>query len=91
MTIKKTLTVTFGFIAAIFLLSPLASANLKELKAYKEAFPGAPVKCAACHVAKMPKQGATELNEYGKAAKAASATPTAETFKTLGKAEAFKK
>jgi len=39
----------------------------------------------------MPKKGAAELNAYGKAVAAAGATPKAETFKSLGKAEDFKK
>lgn len=87
---KKVVTMSVAFIAGISLLSPMASANLKELKAYKQAFPEAKVKCASCHVATMPKKDAAELNAYGKAAMAASATPTAETFKSVGKAEDFK-
>ncbi len=88
---QKTLVAVIGVMAGISFLSPLASANLKELKAYKEAFPEAKVKCASCHVATMPKKGAAELNAYGKAAVAAQATPTSETFKSVGKAEDFKK
>lgn len=82
---------SFAVVAGLLLLSPLASANLKELKAYKEAFPDAKVKCASCHVATMPKKGAADLNEYGKAVAAAGATPTAEAIKGIGKAEDFKK
>jgi mono/diheme cytochrome c family protein len=80
-----------GFIFAwVFLLcSVQAYASMKEIKAYKEAFPDAKVKCATCHTAAMPKKGAAGLNDYGKAAMAAS--PNTETFKKLGKAENFKK
>ena len=63
-------------------------ASMKELKAYKKAFPEAKAKCATCHTAAMPKENASELNAYGEAAM--SATPNAETFKKLGKAEDFK-
>ncbi len=85
----KVATTFFGFGAGILLLSPVANATLKEMKAYKQAFPDAKVKCACCHNDAMPKKGTAELNHYGKAAVAAS--PNAETFKKLGRAEDFKK
>jgi len=80
-----------GLVFSLIFLSCAAQgyANLKEIKAYKEAFPGAQVKCVTCHSVAMPKKGAAELNDYGKAAMAAS--PGADTFKKLGKAENFKK
>jgi hypothetical protein len=85
----KSMTTFAAFMTGIFLLSPLASANMKELRAYKEAFPDAKPKCSTCHTATIPKKGAAEFNAYGQAAVAA--TPSAETFKKLGKAEDFKK
>lgn len=80
-----------GLVFALVVLAGAVQgfASMKELKAYKEAFPKAKAKCATCHIAAMPKENALELNAYGKAAM--SATPNAETFKKLGKAEDFKK
>ena len=84
-------TMSFGIIFSVVFLSCAVQtqASMKEIKAYKEAFPDAKVKCSTCHSASMPKTGAAELNDYGKAAMATA--PTAETFKKLGKAEDFKK
>jgi mono/diheme cytochrome c family protein len=64
---------------------------MKEIKAYKEAFPAARVKCATCHMDGMPKTGAASFNDYGKAVIAANPHPTVATFKKLGRAENFKK
>jgi len=86
-TSMKIVGMVLGFAGAICFFSPQASATLKEMKAYKEAFPDAQVKCATCHTAPMPKKDAAELNAYGQAAKAAG--PGAETLKQLGKAEDF--
>lgn len=82
-----------GLISALVFLSCTTQvyANMKEMKAYKEAFPGATAKCVTCHSVAMPKKDAADLNSYGQAAKAASPTLTSETFKQLGKAEDFKK
>jgi hypothetical protein len=82
-----------GFISTLVFLScaTQAYANMKEIKAYKEAFPGATVKCVACHSIAMPKKDAAELNSYGQAVIVANPKPTSETFKQLGKAEDFKK
>ena len=82
-----------GFISALVLLScaPQAHANVKEIKAYKEAFPGTTtVKCLTCHTIAMPKKGVASLNSYGQAVIAANPKPTSETFKQLGKAEDFR-
>ncbi|MFA5089390.1 MAG: hypothetical protein WC552_10200 [Candidatus Omnitrophota bacterium] len=80
-----------GLVFSLFFLSCAvqAQANLKEMKAYKEAFPDAKAKCATCHIQAMPKKENAELNDYGKAAIAANPSPTAETFKQLGKIEDF--
>ena len=82
----------FVFVTVAFLWNPLANANLKELKAYQEAFPDAKLKCTNCHAVERPsKTGSHELNDYGNAALQAEKDPTAGTFKKLGKAEDFKK
>lgn len=79
-----------GFFGAVCLFSPAAGANLKEIKAYKEAFPGAQLKCISCHAVERPsKEGAHGLNGYGQAVLNIDANPTAETFKKVGKAEDF--
>ncbi len=82
-----------GFISTLVFLScaTQAYANIKEIKVYKEAFPGAQIKCALCHSVAMPKKDAAGLNSYGQAVIATNPQPTAETFKQLGKAEDFKK
>jgi hypothetical protein len=82
-----------GFVSALVFLSCTTQsyANIKEIKAYKEAFPGAAVKCVICHSLAMPKKDNAGLNDYGHAVIAANPKPTAETFKQLGKAENFKK
>jgi hypothetical protein len=81
-----------GLISALVFLScaTQAHANIKEIKAYKEAFPGTTVKCVICHSVPIPKKEALGLNAYGQAAVAANPKPTSETFKQLGKAEDFK-
>jgi hypothetical protein len=73
-----------------------AQANLNDVKLYNDAYPGAKVKCIACHVDAMPKsdKGKHNLNAYGKAvvkACAKSKVRTADTYKKLGKVEDFKK
>lgn len=81
--------VFFGFVVALFLLSCSAQAyaNKAELHIYQEAFPGAPVKCATCHVPAQPGRDASELNEYGQAILNVSV----EFIKQLGTSENFKK
>ena len=70
-----------------------ARANLKEIKAYKEAFPDTKPKCINCHEAEKPKKdkGLHESNDYGKAAIKLDPHPTAETFKQLGSFDDFQK
>ncbi len=77
------LTVTiFSFLAVS------AQADMKQIKTYKEAFPGELPKCTCCHVEKMPKkdEGKHDLNEYGQKVKAENPAPTAETYQKVGKA-----
>ncbi len=85
----------FGIlIGFIFWMIP-AQADLKEIKAYKEAFSDAKPKCINCHVDEKPKkdEGQHDPNDYGKAVikAAGSDKPTADTYKTVGKIEDFKK
>lgn len=73
----------------------IAHADIKQIKAYKEAFPESKPKCIECHVDEKPKKddGAHEANDYGKAVVAAAGAeePTADAYKTVGKIEDFKK
>lgn len=82
-----------GFVFAFVFLSCAiqAQAGGEEIKAYKEAFPDARLKCTVCHSVAMPKKDAAGLNDYGQTAIAANPSPTVETFKKLGKSENFKK
>ena len=83
------------FIMAIALLAWVlpAQASIKEIKAYKEAYEGAKVKCIDCHTTEKPKKedGEHELNEYGQSVIAIDAEPTVETYQKAGKIEDFKK
>jgi uncharacterized lipoprotein YehR (DUF1307 family) len=88
------------FLAGVLVLSVAARADIEEMKKYKEAFPGAKVKCIDCHVDQIPKKedGAHEWNDYGKAVLAQAkkeavqdAEPTADTYAHMGKIEDFKK
>ena len=81
--IQLVLTALFVF----FALTP-AWADIKQVKAYKEAYPDEKPKCACCHVDKKPgkEDGKHELNEYGKKVIAISKEPTAGNYKAAGKA-----
>ena len=91
MDIKKILTLTLG---TFLMWSAKGQANVDQIKAYKEAFPDAKPKCIDCHVDAIPKkdEGKHGWNAYGKKVKetAASAKPTADTYKKIGKAEDYK-
>jgi hypothetical protein len=88
---KKGMTL-FIAVGLVFWMAA-AQANMKEMKAYKEAFPDAKLKCMSCHVDAMPKKdaGKHEFNDYGKALIAENAKPTVDTYKKVGKVEDFKK
>lgn len=93
---KKSQLIMMLAAGIIFLVGVLpAKADLKQIKAYKEAFADAKPKCIECHLDEKPKKedGQHEANDYGKAVvKAAGAEkPTADTYKTVGKIEDFKK
>ncbi len=83
----------YAFIAALALsavFAPPASANTKQIKAYKEAFADAKPKCIECHTVEKPKkEGPHDLNDYGKKAKSAAdaakkETPDEESYKEVG-------
>ena len=80
---------------AFILLSLPAQASLTQMKAYKEAFPDAKVKCIDCHTDEHPKKddGQHEVNDYGKAVvkAAGSQKPTADNYKSVGTVEDFAK
>ena len=84
-------SITLGCI----LITASAYAGIRQIKAYKEAFPDAKPKCIDCHVDQFPKKddGQHDLNDYGKVVvKAAGGeVPVADTYKTVGKIEDFKK
>ena len=98
MRMKK--EVILGLAVAAFVFTSVARADMKEMKIYKETYPGAKVKCVDCHADAMPKKddGKHELNAYGKAvideAKKEAAKDavhsTTETYKKVGKVEDFK-
>ncbi|MBF0618823.1 MAG: hypothetical protein HQL19_01515 [Candidatus Omnitrophica bacterium] len=71
----------------------VAHASMKEMKMYKEAFPGVKVKCVDCHVAQSPKKddGQHEVNEYSKAVAVAAGDVgvSAEAYKKVGTVEDF--
>lgn len=78
-----------AFCAALFLCtgSSPAWANVKQIKAYKEAFPDEKPKCIHCHAVEKPKKedGQHDLNAYGEKVKALAAEPTVETYQAAGK------
>ena len=96
-----------GFVRKIVCLGALmgfmawgtcAQANLKVIKAYKEAYPDAKPKCIMCHVAALPKKadGEHEHNAYGKALVQAAKDakeelPSSDTIKKVGPVEDFQK
>ena len=84
-----------GMLIGLVFWSVSARADMAQIKAYKETYPDAKPKCIDCHVDKMPKKddGQHELNDYGKAVVKSAGTvkPTADTYKTIGKIEDFKK
>ena len=86
---KKNKIHPFFLICCSILLFPsLAHAGLKQIKAYKEAYPEEKPKCAACHVDERPKKadGEYELNDYGKKVQSIKAGPDADAYKQTGKA-----
>ncbi len=74
------------FMVALTFASP-ALANVKQIKAYKEAYPDEKPKCQHCHVSEKPKKddGQHDMNTYGKKVLELAKEPTAETYKAAGK------
>ncbi len=71
---KKTTTAVAAIAALV--IGSTAFATMDIMKRYKSGDKGKDVKdpkanCASCHVPKMPKKGAAELNEVGKKVEAA--------------------
>ncbi len=76
----------FGFLVGC--VSP-AWANIKQAKAYKEAYPDEEKpKCTLCHTSEKPKkeEGQHDWNDYGKKVMKLNEKPDAETYKSAGKA-----
>lgn len=70
----------------------VGQAGIPMIKAYKEAYPGAKLKCIDCHLSEKPKKDSDhELNGYGKKVMALAEKPTAEDFKKAGSVEDFEK
>ena len=65
---KKTTTTVIAMLAALGLASS-ALATMDIQKEYKAK--DATAKCNSCHVAAMPKKGASDLNDFGKKVQAA--------------------
>lgn len=85
---KKLYLAVFPLIALfVFFAASPCWASIKQVKAYKEAFPDEKPKCNGCHVSEKPKKedGEHELNAYGLKVAALKAEPDAETYKTAGK------
>lgn len=85
-TSKKILTVFVGSLFAVGLTALPALADVKQIKAYKEAYPDAKPKCIWCHTVEKPKKedGQHELNAYGKKVKALATEPGAADYKAAG-------
>ena len=86
--IRKVVWVVVGLFLSSSFLSP-AFANVKQIKAYKEAYPDTKPKCIHCHTIEKPKKedGKHDLNEYGKKVKAIKEVPDSETYKQAGPGE----
>lgn len=92
MNLSKKITGSLFLIILIFLVSGLpVEADVKQFKAYKEAFPDSKPKCIMCHVKEKPTkdEGKHDLNTYGLKAQEMSPPPTAETYRALGAYENF--
>ena len=70
----------------VFFTNTIATANVKYLKVYKDAYPDPKPQCMFCHVDKLPKKddGKHDLNEYGKKVKEAAKTPEEVNFTEVG-------
>jgi hypothetical protein len=83
----------------VFLVTPLmmhfgsiqAEADVKQIKFYKEAFPGSKPKCLFCHTDEVPKkaEGKHDLNAYGLKVQETAEEITADTYTEVGTIEDF--
>ncbi len=89
MNIIKGTAICVLFFAAVSMNSTIAQANVKQIKAYKEAYPDAKPKCTGCHTAAVPKkdEGMHDLNDYGKKAAGIKTEPDAAAYTTAGSIE----
>jgi hypothetical protein len=84
----------YSILSGFVFLAASANADMSQIKAYKEAFPDAKLKCINCHVDALPKKdGSHDNNDFGKAVvkAAGSEKPTAEIYKKVGTLEDFAK
>ncbi len=82
---KKVLWVVVGLFLVAGLSSPV-HANVKQIKAYKEAYADTKPKCIHCHTLEKPKKedGEHDLNEYGKKVKAIKEVPDTAAYTLAG-------
>lgn len=84
--LKSVFAIVVGALFVVCCAAVPAWANPKQIKAYKEAYPGTKPKCVNCHADEKPKKddGLHNPNEYGKKVLALNATPDADTYKKAG-------
>ncbi|MCA9402472.1 MAG: hypothetical protein KC897_01710 [Candidatus Omnitrophica bacterium] len=63
----KNLSIAFAVLFIFAAVVPVAQANVKQLKVYREVYPDYKPKCNYCHVDEKPKKddGKHDLNAYG--------------------------
>ena len=87
---KKSVVVTMGLTAGLFLLTTSAHATVANQKLYKETFPNAKnVTCKVCHTGAVGKKDT--LNDYGKQVqglKGKDGKITVDALKKLGEPKA---
>jgi len=93
---NKLTKIIYGFLfLAVLTWSVPASANMSQIKAYKEAFADTKPKCIDCHKDERPKKddGQHDPNDYGAAVIKAAGTdkPSVDTYNKVGKIEDFLK
>ncbi len=81
-------------LAGVAVWSTAALASMTDVKLYKEAFPGAKIKCIDCHTAAIPKKDSAGLNAYGDAVMKQAGEEkktTVEVYTAVGTVEDFSK
>lgn len=92
---EKQLWGRFGKIIGMFLIcaavmfawSAQADADMTIYKLYKKTYSGAKAKCITCHISKVPKKSAFDVNEYGAKLIGEDGKVTVETITAAGEAE----